>query len=103
MPDQSLYPDSEETGASENAAPETNPKPDEKPDEQTALLPKSIFPGGKVPEVGEKCEFEIVHGYEDEVEVKYAKEGEPEEANQTAEQASPDMDNAMGKMASMAQ
>jgi hypothetical protein len=40
--------------------------------EDTALLPKSLFSGKDI-EPGSKCEVEIVHIYEDEVEVKYVK------------------------------
>lgn len=44
----------------------------EESDVETALLPRSIF-GDKKLEAGKKCEFEIVHTYDDEVEVKYVK------------------------------
>lgn len=38
-------------------------------EENTALLPMSFFPNP--PEVGKTCKVEVVHVYEDEVEVKY--------------------------------
>lgn len=60
--------DSDYYGPSEpKEAPE---KEREESDVETALLPKSIF-GDKKLEAGKKCEFEIVHTYDDEVEVKY--------------------------------
>ncbi len=52
--------------------------------EATALLPKSVL-GGKEFKPGEEVVLEIVHVYEDEVEVKYAKEhpeGEVEEEDE---------------------
>lgn len=46
--------------------------------EETALLPKSLFSGKDI-EPGSKCEVEIVHVYEDEVEVKYVPHGTKED------------------------
>lgn len=42
----------------------------EESDEETALLPKSLF-GDKELEPGKQCKVEIVAVYDDEVEVKY--------------------------------
>lgn len=64
-------------------APETEESPAEESKEresgeETALLPKSLFSGKDI-EPGSKCEVEIVHVYDDEVEVKYVPHGTKEE------------------------
>lgn len=66
---------------------------------ETALLPKSIL-GGKEFKPGEEVVLEIVHIYEDEVEVKYASEegSKEEEAGETAS-----MEKAEGELESMAE
>lgn len=47
------------------------PRDEQSSDQETALLPRSIFGGQKDPEVGSECKFRIVHVYDDEVEVEY--------------------------------
>lgn len=70
-----MYPDmgSEEMGG-EGAAgsAEDNGKDSNAPETETTLVPKSIFP--EEPEPGKVCEFEVVHVYEKEVELKYKKD-----------------------------
>lgn len=103
MPDQ-YYPEPEtETGTDTNAAPAAEPKPDETPQEQTALLPKSIL-AGKTFNPGDEVVLKVVNVYEDEVEVAYATGDESETAPETnAETASPEMEAAESQLASMAQ
>lgn len=49
---------------------------DEKdPGTDTALLPKSLFPG-EPPAIGDVCSFKVEHVWEDEIEVSYVKDGE---------------------------
>jgi hypothetical protein len=50
------------------------PDPKKEPEAETALLPKSLFPG-EPPAVGDLCQFKIEHVWEDEIEVSYQKEG----------------------------
>lgn len=104
MPD-TYYPETEE--ASPAPAPESSAEPkdeSEQPAEQTALLPKSIFPGGEAPEPGSVCEFEVVRSYENEVEVKYSTEEEPETSPpERMPETSPEMETAQSQLASMAQ
>lgn len=72
-----FYSDTEDDqSAPETAQSDMPDKPDEEQAEgETALLPKSIF-GSKMPEPGATCTFKVVHVYDDEVEVEYAKEDE---------------------------
>lgn len=65
---------------------------DEAPEENTFLAPKSAVKKDANP--GDKCEFEIVHVYEDEVELKWVKDGEYDKPKA--------MDEAMSGMDSMA-
>ena len=68
-----------EEGESETpAAPETPESEEQESGEETALLPKRFFAGKSI-EPGTKCQIEIVHGYDDEVEVKYVPHGTKEE------------------------
>lgn len=72
-------------------------------EESTALLPKTIL-GGKEFKPGEEVVLEIVHVYEDEVEVKYASEKpEGETEPEGEEDMSPEMSGAMNKMGALAQ
>lgn len=107
MPD-TYYPETEEASPAPAAESETRSKDEsEQAEEQTALLPKSIFPGGEAPEPGDVCEFEVVRSYENEVEVKYKKEeGEEETEGKPPErmmETSPEMESAQSQLASMAQ
>lgn len=52
--------------------------------EETALLPKAFFAGKSI-DPGTKCEIEIVHGYDDEVEVKYVPHGTKKESKPDSE------------------
>jgi hypothetical protein len=54
------------------AAPEEHESKEQESGEETALLPKSFFAGKDI-EPGSKCEVEVVHVYQDEVEVRYVK------------------------------
>lgn len=74
MPD-SMY-DGDESEAA--PAPEESESKEQESGEETALLPKSFF-AGKELKPGTKCQIEIVHGYGDEVEVKYVPHGTKEE------------------------
>ncbi len=47
----------------------------EESESQTTLVPKSMF-GGKEPQPGDVCKFEIEHIYEDEVEIRYVNDNE---------------------------
>jgi hypothetical protein len=51
----------------------------EQPEGETALLPKSLLGGGDC-QPGEKISLEVVHVYEDEVEVKPVKGDEPDQS-----------------------
>lgn len=89
--DQDYYPSAQEEGG----PPAKGPEKSDKPDSETALLPKTIF-GDKPLEPGSKCEFEIVHVYDDEVEVAYAHD-------EKSEQPSAPMEQSEGELSSMAQ
>lgn len=83
-------PDSMYDGEGDEPEPVDNPKEESTEDEsgdETALLPKSFF-GGKPIEPGTKCQIEIVHGYDDEVEVKYVSHGDKEESKPMDEEPS---------------
>jgi len=62
------------------AVTEDSSSTDTKPDdgESSALLPKTVL-GGKTFEPGDKVELEIVHVYDDEVEVRYSYHDEAKE------------------------
>lgn len=80
---------------SEEESPETEQTSDDS--ENTALLPRDFFEGKDL-EPGTRCEVEIVHGYEDEVEVKYIphkKEGEDRPMRSAMEDAEMEMDGMM--------
>ncbi|MFI5222949.1 MAG: hypothetical protein ACHQX3_01685 [Nitrospirales bacterium] len=73
-----------------------NPGPsDEKSEDsgETFLVPKSAL-GGKETTPGTRCEFEVVHEYEDEVEFKYLPHGENKESGM--ERADAALDKMMG-------
>lgn len=93
--DQSMYP-ADESGESQDNGGKEESSDDQKPEGQTALLDKSVFP--EEPKPGDVCKFRVVKVYEDEVEVEYEKE----DAEEKSEGKSPSMDEAMGKMDSMA-
>lgn len=63
-----MYDDDAEV--SEPSESSDTPSEETKEGESTALLPKSFFAGKEI-EPGSKCEVEIVHAYDDEVEVRY--------------------------------
>lgn len=81
--------------ATDTATPESSePQESEDTGEATALLPKSIL-AGKEFKPGDEVVLEIVHLYEDEVEVKYAKEKPGEdEYSAPAETGGTEMDKA---------
>jgi hypothetical protein len=83
MPEDSDYYDAGPAAGTEPnpAKPDAaKPKPgeDKTPETESALLPKSLFPG-EPPAIGDVCQFKIEHVWEDEIEVSYVKEGEDEE------------------------
>lgn len=91
---QDYYGDSEDADPSTaQAEPE---KPDEKEDEggETALIPKALL-AGKEFKPGEEIMLEIVHLYDDEVEVKYATGKEDKEKPKSQMDQS---DGALDKM-----
>ena len=62
--------------------------PEEHPDEgegQTGLLPKSFFMG-KDKKPGDKCEVEVTHVYDDQIEVKYLDAQDKNEPGESAAQ-----------------
>jgi hypothetical protein len=59
--------------------PTEDQNPDEQPEGETALLPKSLLGGGDC-QPGERINLEVVHVYEDEVEVKPVKGDEPDQS-----------------------
>ncbi len=73
--------------------PEPDESDSEESSEETALLPKSFFPDE--PEVGKVCKVEVVHVYEDEVEVKYSTEDKDENPKPKSmmSKSEDDMDN----------
>ena len=85
MPDQ-YYPEPETEDAPQSK--------DEAPATETALLPKSIL-AGKEFNVGDEVVLKIVHMYEDEVEVEYAKGEEKEPEHKSS------MDESMADMGKM--
>jgi hypothetical protein len=56
-----------------------SPDENEQPEGETALLPKSLLGGGDC-QPGEKISLEVVHVYEDEVEVRPVKGDEEKES-----------------------
>jgi len=89
-------------GDSEDAAPsgaqDTPDKAEAHEDEsgETALIPKALL-AGKEFKPGEEMVVEIVHVYEDEVEIKYASEKKREDKKPSSQ-----MDQADGAMEKMA-
>lgn len=67
-------------------------------EQETALLPKSIF-GQKDVQVGGECTFRVVHVYDDEVEVEYVKSEHKEPSGQSA---ADEADSAIDQMANEA-
>ena len=51
---------------------EEMPAEEQSNDQETALLPRSIFPSDKDVKPGSECTFKVVAVYDDEIEVKYA-------------------------------
>lgn len=100
MPD-TYYPEGEEagTGSAAAGAPAAAEDDAESSKGETALLPKSLV--GDV-NVGDQITLTVEKVYENEVEVCPYKE-EEEKANQPAQEPSPDMTAAEGKLESMAE
>lgn len=76
----------------------------EEDSESTALLPKSILMGKKF-KPGEEVVLKIVHIYDDEVEVAYAKSSDQEEEKDDGsemDRSSSPMKSSMGAMDQMA-
>jgi hypothetical protein len=67
----------EDEASASDPSPEMEEGEDETPEVETALLPKSIFEDKEL-KPGNKCEFEIVSVFDDEVEVKYVKHDKEE-------------------------
>lgn len=98
-PDQDEMPDGDKPATEGN---EDGDGKDKSEDEgETALVSASAF-GGKTPEPGQRCTFEVVHCYEDECELKYVKdEGDGDKAA-PASGDSDEMAGAMGKLNALA-
>jgi hypothetical protein len=75
------YQDPDQDAGAEAAAAESpeDQDPEGQPEGETALLPKSLLGGGDC-QPGEKINLEVVHVYEDEVEVKPVKGDEPDQS-----------------------
>jgi hypothetical protein len=84
--------DDTSAGGSEMEQNKSGDRADEMEDQST-LVPKSMFP--EEPEPGKKCTFEVVHVYEDEVEIRYAKEDKTKPKSEMD-----NTDEAIDKMAS---
>ena len=81
------YADAEPTpGPPDKATQDPKQKEEERGEDQTAEVPKSVF-GSKIPQPGDRCEFEAVQVMEDSVLIKYAQHEEepPEEETQPAQ------------------
>jgi hypothetical protein len=76
------------------------PEQDQESESETALLPKSLFPGAP-PAVGDVCQFRVEHVWEDEIEVAYVKEGQ-DQAKPGAKPARSTMDTATDSFDQMA-
>lgn len=101
MPEDSEYYESGPAAGTEPAKPgaaKTKPDEEQTPESETALLPKSLFPGEE-PAVGDVCQFKIEHIWDDEIEVSYMKEGEGEEKSPRKPSAMDDATDAFDKMA----
>ncbi|MDB6108313.1 MAG: hypothetical protein JWR69_63 [Pedosphaera sp.] len=86
----------QDPGAGGGAAePPEDQNPGEKAEGETALLPKSLLGGGDC-QPGEKISLEVVHVYEDEVEVKMVNGEDGEKSPGT-----PVMDEAQNKLGMM--
>jgi len=103
---QDFYGEGDESSASPKGHDESTPHEDkdgmeDKDEGQTALVPKAWFMGKKF-SVGEEFVGEIVHEYEDEIEVKYAT-GEKEKSAKPKSQMDQSNDalERMGKPAEM--
>lgn len=77
MPEDSDYYDAGPAAGTEQKPPK--PGEEKTPETETALLPKSLFPG-EPPAIGDVCQFKVEHIWEDEFEVSYMKEGGGEKA-----------------------
>lgn len=82
-------------------APEEESSEDQKnrPEGQTALIDKNVFP--KEPKPGDVCSFRVVKVNDDEVELEYEPEDSEEESEKSGKTPS-SMDEAMSKMDTMA-
>lgn len=95
-PDTSYYPSVGEEPAPKGAGSESQDSEDVA---ETALLPKSIL-AGKDFKPGDELVLEVVHLYDDEVEVKYAS-GESEEDEKTEPEHMMSADQEIDGMMSM--
>ena len=74
------------------------PSDNKEMDEDTTLLPKSLFKG-KIPEVGETCQFKVEHIWENEVEVSWV-DGSGDGKKSTMDTATDAFDQMASPMAS---
>ena len=77
MPDTDYYPEPQSDTAA-NESPKDSKQTSESPDTETTLIPRSMV--GDDCKVGGKITLEIVHEYEDEIEVKCCKDEEDRSA-----------------------
>jgi hypothetical protein len=106
MPEDSDYYDSgpaagTEPNPAKPGSDANKPGEEKTPEAETALLPKSLFPG-EPPAIGDVCQFKVEHLFEDEVEVSYVKEGEGEENPPRKPSAMDDATDSFDKMAAPA-
>ena len=95
-----MYPD--EGGDDQGQVSRGDPKEDQQREEEDAggtLVPKAFFGGDVDP--GHKCQVEVVHVYDDDVEIKYVKPGEEGKGEKESEMAQ--TDSKIDKMASMSE
>lgn len=88
--------DSPDQSGPESSPGETKPKPGEEKqtEAETALLPKSLFPGEE-PAIGDLCQFKVEHVWEDEIEVSYQKEGERDRPGRSSRRPAENTRSAM--------
>ena len=97
MASDSMYPEGDEPQSTGQTPATDEQRKHEDEDVGGTLVPKSFFDGDVEP--GHRCEVEVVHVYDDEVEIKYTKPGEEKKPQSQMDQA----DGAIDKMASMSE
>ena len=109
MPNESDYYGSAGASPADSGAPpesspdaeKSKPGEDKEPETETALLPKSLFPG-EPPAIGDLCSFKVEHVWEDEIEVSYQKEGGDEKPGTKSRSSMDTATDSFDKMAAPA-